>query len=310
MKKILSLALVFAASISANAQEVCQIDAAGAGITSTAATIAAGTVVGTSDNVSISILNEDKVKAASCKMKNSGFLIGDATLAADGVTGSTNPTNASGNPALNLADGIPTTGFALQFDVKADGYLYVCGKLSSNKNYCVFEEGRAIGFDLAMWCDAATQFQPLSITVENDATDETGLAYRTTSIAWPEVIFTGDETSAVKKNGEGVIKFPVYAGCKYVVGAGGSKISCCGAVFSTDGNLTVTLPETTTTDETAGTTTTEIAHVLMGGTTGINVINAATTSDVNAPAYNIAGQRVSKDAKGLIICNHKKYVNR
>jgi len=306
MKKILSLALVFAASMSVNAQEVCQVDAEAAGLTSEAASVEAGTVVGTSDNVTITILNADNVKATSCKMKNSGFVIGGAELKASGVTGSTNPTNAAGNPALNPGAGIPTTGFALQFEVKADGYLYVCGKLSSNKNYYVFEEGTCIGYDLAMWCDDAAQFQPLKITVYNDATDADGFSYREAAIAWPEVIFTNDESSAVKKNGEGVIKFPVIGGCKYVVGAGGSKISCCGAVYSTDGNLAVVLPETT--DETAGTT--ELAHTLLEGTSGINVINAATASDVTAPAYNMVGQCVNRNAKGLVICNGKKFINK
>jgi len=304
MKKILSLALVFAASISANAQEVCQIDAESAGITSTAATIAAGTVVGTSDNLTITILNADNVKATSCKMKNSGFVIGGAEVKASGITGSTNPTNASGNPALNPADGIPTTGFAINIAVKADGVLYVCGKLSSCKNYYVFEEDTMIGYDLAMWCDDAAQFQPLVINVPNDA-EADGVAYRTGTVAWPEVIFTNNEKSAVKKNGEGVIKFPVYAGCNYVVGAGGSKISVCGAVFSTDGNLAVVLPETTN-EETGAT---EPPHTIMG-TVGISEINAAQPADANAPVYNVAGQRVNRATKGVVIVNGNKYINK
>lgn len=305
MKKILSLALVFAASISVNAQEVCQIDAESAGITSTAAEIAAGTVVGTSDNLTITILNTDNIKSTSCKMKNSGFVIGGAELKASGITGSTNPTNSSGNPALFPADGVPTTGFAINIAVKADGYLYVCGKLSSNKNYYVFEEGTMIGYDLAMWCDDEAQFQPLVINVANDA-EADGVAYRTGTVAWPEVLFTGNENSAVKKNGEGVIKFPVYKDCNYVVGAGGSKISVCGAVYSTSGDLTVVLPETTDADG-----VTEAAHTIMGSSgAGITEISAAQVSDLNAPAYNIAGQRVNRTAKGLVICNGKKYVNK
>lgn len=39
--------------------------------------------------------------------------------------------------------------------------------------------------------------------------------------------------------------------------------------------------------------------------TGINGVEAA-AADVNAPMYNIAGQRVSKDYKGLVIVNGKK----
>jgi len=304
MKKILSLALVFAASLSVSAQEVCQIDAESKGITSEAATIAAGTVVGESANLTITVLCEDQVKSTSCKGNNSGFIVGGAELKASGITGSNNPKNSSGNPALYPAAGIPTTGFAINIAVKADGYLYVCGKLSTNKNYYVFEEGTMIGYDLAMWCDTEAQFQPLSINVPNDAENDQGIAYRAGTVAWPEVIFTGDENSALKKSGEGVIKFPVYAGCNYVVGAGGSKISVCGAVFSTDGNLAVVLPETTSEDG-----VTEFAHTIMG-TVGISEINAAQPADANAPVYNVAGQRVNRATKGVVIVNGNKFINK
>lgn len=305
MKKIFTLAAAMIAALSVNAQEVCQIDAEGAGITSTAADVAAGTVVGTSDNLTISVLNADQVKSTSCKMKNSGFVIGGAELKANGITGSANPENASGNPALNPADGIPTKGFAVKIETKKDGYCYVAGKLSSNKNYYVFEAGLCVGYDLAMWCDDASQFQPLKITVENDA-EVDGVPCRTSAIAWPEVIFTGDEASAVKKNGEGVIIFPVYADAgEYVVGAGGSKISVCGAVLADSKDLSVVLPKTTDAEgnETAAVT-------LIEGTTGINSVSADKAIDSDVPAYNVAGQRVSKDAKGLIIVNGKKYVNK
>lgn len=42
--------------------------------------------------------------------------------------------------------------------------------------------------------------------------------------------------------------------------------------------------------------------------TGISEITAA--SDANAPVYNIAGQRVSNDTKGLLIKNGKKFINK
>ena len=45
-----------------------------------------------------------------------------------------------------------------------------------------------------------------------------------------------------------------------------------------------------------------------GAATNISDINAETTSD--APAYNLAGQRVSQSAKGVIIVNGKKNVKR
>lgn len=56
-----------------------------------------------------------------------------------------------------------------------------------------------------------------------------------------------------------------------------------------------------------------IRNVIVEGSstepTGISAVNADEAAS-DAPAYNVAGQRVSKDAKGLIIRNGKKYINR
>ena len=49
--------------------------------------------------------------------------------------------------------------------------------------------------------------------------------------------------------------------------------------------------------------TKEVVTTLTVGTVGINSINA---DDVNAPIYNVAGQRVSKAQKGIFIQNGKK----
>lgn len=52
----------------------------------------------------------------------------------------------------------------------------------------------------------------------------------------------------------------------------------------------------------------ELANIQAGGT-GIADINAD-VNDADAPAYNLAGQRVNANAKGLVIKNGKKYVNK
>ena len=49
---------------------------------------------------------------------------------------------------------------------------------------------------------------------------------------------------------------------------------------------------------------------LGDGTTGIAGVEVKEEVDANAPVYNIAGQRVSKDAKGLVIVNGKKYLRK
>lgn len=52
-----------------------------------------------------------------------------------------------------------------------------------------------------------------------------------------------------------------------------------------------------------------IKIVAGGNTTGITEINAGNAVD-NTPAYNVAGQRVTEAAKGLIIKNGKKFMNK
>jgi len=44
-------------------------------------------------------------------------------------------------------------------------------------------------------------------------------------------------------------------------------------------------------------------------TSGINEVTNSTAVDKNAPVYNLAGQRVNKDAKGVLIQNGKKFVS-
>lgn len=50
-------------------------------------------------------------------------------------------------------------------------------------------------------------------------------------------------------------------------------------------------------------------YEFTAGDTGINEV-AVGTVDENAPVYNLAGQRVSKDAKGILIQNGKKFISK
>lgn len=43
---------------------------------------------------------------------------------------------------------------------------------------------------------------------------------------------------------------------------------------------------------------------------GSGIANVKATEDANAPIFNLAGQKVSKDAKGVLIQNGKKFVNK
>ena len=46
----------------------------------------------------------------------------------------------------------------------------------------------------------------------------------------------------------------------------------------------------------------------LGVSTAITTVNADQQNDADAPAYNLAGQRVDSSVKGIIIKNGKKYV--
>ena len=50
-------------------------------------------------------------------------------------------------------------------------------------------------------------------------------------------------------------------------------------------------------------------YSVNGFTTGINKVTVD-ADDADAPVYNLAGQRVSKDAKGILIKNGKKFINK
>ncbi len=48
----------------------------------------------------------------------------------------------------------------------------------------------------------------------------------------------------------------------------------------------------------------------FGSATGINSIKAAEQNDANAPIFNLAGQKVEKSQKGILIQNGRKFVNK
>lgn len=88
---------------------------------------------------------------------------------------------------------------------------------------------------------------------------------------------TLDDDNKVEEKLYGTVKFNADEGQSYYVFCTGSKLGFYGYVYT-------------------------------GDATGISAINA-TTND-NAPIYNLAGQKVSKDYKGVVVKNGKKYVNK
>lgn len=75
------------------------------------------------------------------------------------------------------------------------------------------------------------------------------------------------------------LAYDVEPGNTYFFWVSSSKIMLCGITFET------------------------------GSTEGISEISSEKVN-VNAPAYNLVGQRVAKNAKGLVIINGKKFINK
>lgn len=311
MKKFLLSAAAIFAAMSINAQEYCAFNAdensdfAALGLSGDAISVDGGSVIGKTDHITATIGADDSYKSSSL-----GSVVVNGTSMNGGLQGSTNPKDADGTPPANslLA---PVSGAFYVFEATADGYLYVFHKASSNKSYTVFEEGSPIGYTFAAVGDGdrlgAVYGYTLTGTLEIEgvggylqASDLTGGIMQ-----WAEKIFLNydgeSEWTNVAKGGMSVIKFPVFEGCKYIVNANGSKMSASAFYFDTTGDANVT----TSVD---GEDVSLLVNGQYPGTSGINAI-AAEKAQNNA-AYNLAGQRVNKNADGIIMINGKKYINK
>lgn len=286
MKKSLLFVAALAASVCVNAQSYVQVNPEGLGLSSEASALTAGTLLGENENFKMYVAFDDSYKSTQLINNDYATFVFDGTEidAKIGMQGNSNPKDANGaNPATTTPPSAPVGGAVIGVEALKDGYLYVWGKLSTHKNYTVFEEGSAIGYRLAMQV-AADAFNLLDITVQGEGEFNNVM----NPIAWPEVIFTGDEASALKLNGMGVIKFPVFAGCKYLVNACGSKISFGGAWFDVEGDVAVSIKG-------------DVGEfVLLTADGSDNISSAVANADVVATEYfTVAGQQIAAPVKGI-----------
>ena len=252
MKKVLlSVAAIFAA-MSLNAQEVCtfNVDNALELDSENGTALTAGTVLGQTESIVATIGADDTYKPQSATFTVNG------TDITGGLQGGTNPKDADGGvPSTTLK--APVSGAFLQFEAKADGFLYVMHKASSHKNYTIFEEGTPIGYTFAAIGDAASELgavyqftlvgegeynelkNPVEFAEQEYLKINNPTFYESN---WEDQEKDGVVTKAWKKlekNGLGVLKFPVYKDCKYIVNANGSKITAIGFAFSTEDNVLI-----------------------------------------------------------------------
>lgn len=331
MKKSLLFVAALAASMSINAQESCYFGTS-LSLTETATGVSAGTACGSTSLVDATIGADDSYKTVSIngpKDSQSGsfrnLVIDGVTLTetdCQGVQGNSNPKDIDGStPASTLKD--PATGAYFQFTAKGDGYLYVVGKMSSNKAYTAFEEGSAIPYQYAQGTDGTKLPQALCFDLAGQGTTVDGVENLTLTdhpkgLYWPEQIacgltgFEGDSIAddgttfsqwkKIGQNGVGYIAFPVFDGLTYKVCANGSKLSGLGFYTSTEKAQSIKL---TSDNE-------EIVFVEGGNlVNGIDNISADKKT-VNAldPMYNLAGQRVSGAYKGIVLQNGRKFINK
>ena len=296
MKKILLSAVALVAAMSVNAQ-VFQMNGEAQGIATDLTNVDAGKVWADVDFATISNPFATQHKMVDCKNNDyvKVLIDGNEIVSAGGVQGNDNPKDADGgNPALTLKEA--ASGAVIQINAKKDGWIYVVGKLSSNKQYVAFEEGKAIGYKVAMEISDA-RFPANKINLELKGEGEFNYIPEGRQIQWVVREALGDAEAATAGNGLGVIYFPVFTGCKYFAHATGSKISWCGVYFSaTEASSIKVVKE-------------DLTEFELLGAAGIETVKAA-KNNVEGVAYNLAGQKVANDYKGLVIVNGQKMIRK
>lgn len=296
MKKILLSAVALVAALNVNAQ-VFQMNAEAQGLSGDLSDVAAGKVWADVDFATISNPFATQHKMVDCKNNDYVKVVidGNEILSAGGVQGNDNPKDGDGgNPALTLKEA--TSGAVVQINAKKDGWCYVVAKLSSNKQYVAFEEGKAIGYKLAMEISDA-RFADNKINLELKGEGEFNYIPEGRQIQWVVREALNDVEAASAGNGLGVLYFPVFTGCKYFAHATGSKISWSGIYFSASEAASIKVVKEDNTE-----------FELLGGGTGISTVKAAANN--NAVVYNLAGQKVGADFKGIVVKNGVKMIQK
>ena len=299
MRKFLLSAAALVVAMSANAQ-VFQMDGEAHGLTSDASNVAAGYAWGSIEGaIDISNAFETTHKVVDCKNNDFTKVIidGNEILTKGGVQGQDNPKDADGsNPAVSFNQA--TSGAVIQIDAKKDGWVYIVSKLSTNKQYMVFEEGLPIGYKIAM--ESANEAIPngvLNLEIKGSGEyNNLSLDQYPNGLMWVIREFTGNAEAESAGNGLGVFYFPVAKDCKYYAHATGSKISWSGIYFSETEAKSVTVANE------------ESSKTLVGDETGIAALKAVKAE--NAAIYNLAGQRVDANYKGVVIANGQKKIQK
>ena len=291
MKKIFTLIAVAACTLAANAQYT-EFDTSA--LNSEAVTdVAAGTVMGTSSNgiiASTGFADACKIVGVTASGYTTINIAGTDYSISGGYQGNNNAKDADGgNPANTLLPA--ASGSVLVLDVPAavaEGYIYVIGKFSQNKQYVVTEDDSFIGYTIV--CDGTAAGQAGAALTAEVVGDDPDFAYFvTTPIAKLGAINGAGDGAA--NNGAGFIKFAVSGGSSYKVHATGSKLTQCGFFFSETGDETITLSGA------------EVPAITLQGTSAVagvaeakaeakKAVKVITAKGVQIGNVNVAGQQV------------------
>ncbi len=269
-----------------------------------------GTVFGESKYVTCTNLYEDFFGTTSLSF---GLVVaGNEVSKVNGLQGNTN------GPATAASDGTyPETGCIYQFETSEDcpdGYLYLIHKASYNKNYVVYEEQDRLPYFFSMYDSSA------EIYGSYDLMDIDGAV--TWSDQWQEYFVTegysiltpqdyDTNLSAATSSSASVIKFPVMAGVRYLCFATGSKMSLGYFIFSdTDIEIRTTGQNTDSDGNVLSSWDIALCEGNDNIPTGISEVTTSAPIDENAPIYNVAGMQVTKTAKGILIQDGKKFINK
>ena len=300
--------LLFFAAAALCAPAFAQHESAFVDAENSVGSLAEGTELCKSENVTMKVAFAETYSAAS--------LTADAdavkAIAIDGVAYNLTTKGIAGKNNAKEADckQLPTKGAVFQFDVKADGYLYVLAKLGGSKSIYVSNEPDAYvvaytvstfdaaGNDFSYTLPANTEAGPdVFKTLDTESTFTAAQAPYVASnkIATPDACFkaaNAETTLSWSNSASGCVAFPVKAGANYYFYCAGSKPACNGFVF---------IPGATEVAKI------EAADEVKKDPTAIKDITLDDL-DADAPVYNLQGQRVSKNYKGVCIQNGKKFV--
>lgn len=309
MKKFFLLSAMACAAMAVSAQtESAFIDAEAVGIGSEAKAVDAGTVLASSSSVTMKAAYgcDYKIVAMNGESDTYKTIVIDGVEYANlatGVQGQSNPTNTK-----NATTQQPKDNAIFQFDVTADGMLYVFSKLSANKQYYAFEgayseatPSTSVAYTIVGGDQLAGKVCNVAMPADKDgyadysdytAAAEIGAPFLCDlmGIREGETVGTTTFTDEQKATVLGVAAFPVYkeAGTYYFM-AVGSKVTCDGFVFVPGADKIAAV------------------EIKGGDASAIASVNAAAA---NAQIFNMLGQKVGANAKGLLIIDGKKVIRK